>query len=34
MDSNALYATLPDLSARIMRSALASQTRLASALVV
>lgn len=27
MDSNALYATLPDLSARIMRSALASQTR-------
>lgn len=27
MDSNALYATLPDLSARIMRSALASETR-------
>lgn len=27
MDSNALYATLPDLSARIMRSALASQAR-------
>lgn len=27
MDSNALYATLPDLSARIMRSALVSETR-------